>query len=58
MITITIKSEDNTLINSILYLLRGSKNAAIEISNDNVVSEAPLDFYRLPLLILTSYYEK
>jgi hypothetical protein len=45
MTTITIKSNDLTLINSILYLLKGNKNSEVQIAESS--DEKLLDFDNL-----------
>ena len=45
MTTITIQSEDKSLIDSILYLLNGRKNALVKVKESS--ENAMLDFEKL-----------
>ena len=56
MTTITIQSEDKSLIDSILYLLNGRKNALVKVKESS--ENAMLDFEKLDAetkeIVLTS----
>ncbi len=43
MTTITIKSNDLTLINSILYLLKGNTNSQVQVAESNDISILDFD---------------